>query len=119
MGDQETCRDCLNGLLAESPGAAQNAVTGQSTTNGAIEATLGFVQRDLANYLLANSFYEQRYYVLATQVYQGMYQRLNALISASAEEYPGQAQYINQLQARLNLCAARQAIAARQSQAKP
>jgi tetratricopeptide (TPR) repeat protein len=75
------------------------------------EPHIGPEHQDLATYLLATSYYEEKRWEEAAQVYQGMQQRLMTRLSRNAEEYPGQANYLAVMNTGLEWCAARQAEA--------
>jgi TolA-binding protein len=109
LGDQEARRICLQSLLNELA-AAQQTTSTQSTTNGLNhDATLEAVQRDVATYLLATSFYEDGRYPEAAQVYQQMLGRINAQLSTNSAEYTGQSTYLDMANVGLRWCTERQA----------
>jgi len=65
--------------------------------------------RDLATYLLANSYYAQKRYADAAKVYQQLNTFLAPQSDGQPEEYPGQKAYLGLAATGLNWCAARQA----------
>ena len=78
----------------------------------------GFVQRDLANYLLANSYYEQKRYIEAGRAYQEMRDRLSGQLANSPEKYPGQRKYLDLANAAATGCAVQEARQQAKSQGK-
>jgi tetratricopeptide (TPR) repeat protein len=104
MGDQVSRRVCLRGLLNDSAGQSGSS---SSSTNG-VDQQLGFVQRDMANFLLGNSYYEEGQYVVAAQVYSQMVVRISAQIATGSEEYSQQSSYLNLANASLTWCATQQ-----------
>ena len=105
LGDQEMRRLCLQTLFNEQAASSEQNATTETNTNAAPDATLGLVQRDMAAYLLASSFYEDKRYAEAAEVYTQILTR----VSATPEEYPGQAMYVGLANTGLGWCAARQA----------
>jgi tetratricopeptide (TPR) repeat protein len=72
------------------------------------EPKIGSVHRDMATYLLATSYYEQRRWEEAAQVYQQMQRRLSTRLR-NPEEYPDQRKYLELANTGLDWCAARRA----------
>jgi tetratricopeptide (TPR) repeat protein len=95
LGQQAMCRLCLASFLQELAAHTVN-FTGN-------DATLGPIRRDVATHMLATSFYEDKRYSEAAQVYQQLLDR----VTANAAEYPGQSGYIGLANAGLDSCAAR------------
>jgi tetratricopeptide (TPR) repeat protein len=95
LGQQAMCRLCLTSLLQELAAHTVN-FTGN-------DATLGPIRRDAATHMLATSFYEDKRYTEAAQVYQQLLDR----VTANSAEYPGQSSYLGLANAGLSSCAAR------------
>jgi len=96
-----------NTIAAATGGYGEPIVASQSLTNGSTsDRQVGLVQRDMANYLLGSSYYEQKLYSEAAQVLQRMHQRL----SSRSEEYRGQSVDIGLVDTELGWCAARQLV---------
>jgi hypothetical protein len=110
QGDQENRRTCLYGLLADTSGEVTNV--------SAPDVQLGFAQRDVANYLMAASYYEEHRYAEAAQVYQQMQQRLTAQLATSSPQYPNQQEYLDLANSGRARCAARQSEQAAQDPSK-
>jgi tetratricopeptide (TPR) repeat protein len=95
LGQHAMCRLCLTSLLQELAAHTVN-FTGN-------DATLSPIRRDAATHMLATSFYEDKRYTEAAQVYQQLLDR----VTANSAEYTGQSGYIALANAGLNSCAAR------------
>jgi tetratricopeptide (TPR) repeat protein len=78
------------------------------------QPTTSAMHRDLATYQLANSYYRQKRYGEAVQLYGQM----RAQISNQVETYPGQKRYLGLVSTSLNWCAARKAEQAAKSTTK-
>ncbi|HTS19140.1 MAG TPA: hypothetical protein VMP11_16310 [Verrucomicrobiae bacterium] len=107
LGDQENRRTCLYGLLADT----SIVITNPSSPDVQLVAA----QRDVANYLMAVSYYEEHRYAEATQLYQQMQQRLTAQLATGSPQYSNQQQYLALANTGLSQCAARQAEQAAQT----
>jgi tetratricopeptide (TPR) repeat protein len=64
--------------------------------------------RDVATYLLGNSYYEEERWTEAADVYRQAYERLKQYLSQNPEQYRGQKMQLQALQTGLRWCMARQ-----------
>ena len=105
LGNQEKRRECLEGLLADPiPGT-----NGRPRNAGSVDDQLSLSQRDIANYLLATSYYEEKRFVEAAQKYQRIRDRINEQVRTSSEQYSGQTKHLELAGTGLNWCGERQA----------
>jgi len=114
LADPEKQRECLRSLLAEPIPMPSGAADQSSTGSQHPDNNLGLINRDMATYEIANSYYQQNLYAAAAQIYQQLHDSING----RPEAYPGQTKYLELATTGLNWSSAAQAKQAANNPAK-